>query len=93
MPLIKVQTSLPFPAKADIEAMLLMLSSKLASHLGKPESYVMTAQIQLPDDTQKSLDLTYDTAEKHYTVKLDSKVVGGYKVAILTDIKILKVKK
>ena len=43
MPLIKVQTSLPAPEKAQIEAMLKDLSSSLASHLGKPESYVMTA--------------------------------------------------
>jgi phenylpyruvate tautomerase len=43
MPLIKVQTSLATPDKAQVEAMLLDLSSSLASHLGKPESYVMTA--------------------------------------------------
>jgi phenylpyruvate tautomerase len=43
MPLIKVQTSVSAPAKADVETMLKSLSSKLAKHLGKPESYVMTA--------------------------------------------------
>jgi phenylpyruvate tautomerase len=43
MPLIKVQTSLPTPAKAEVETLLKELSSSLASHLGKPESYVMTA--------------------------------------------------
>lgn len=43
MPLIKVQTSVSAPAKADVESMLKELSSSLASHLGKPESYVMTA--------------------------------------------------
>ncbi|OKH17467.1 phenylpyruvate tautomerase MIF-related protein [[Limnothrix rosea] IAM M-220] len=43
MPLIKVQTSLAAPAKDEVESMLLSLSSKLASHLSKPESYVMTA--------------------------------------------------
>lgn len=42
MPLIKVQTSQPTPVKADVEALLLQLSSQLASHLGKPEAYVMT---------------------------------------------------
>ena len=47
----------------------------------------VSAQIQLPDGTQKSLNLAYDAAEKHYTVKLDSKAAGEYKVAILTDIK------
>ncbi|HYX18632.1 MAG TPA: phenylpyruvate tautomerase MIF-related protein [Nostoc sp.] len=43
MPLIKVQTSVTAPPQAEIESMLLNLSAKLAKHLGKPESYVMTA--------------------------------------------------
>lgn len=43
MPLIKVQTSLPTPAATQVEALLKDLSASLASHLGKPESYVMTA--------------------------------------------------
>jgi hypothetical protein len=47
----------------------------------------VTAQVQFPDGTQKSFDLTYDAPEKHYTVKLSSKLAGEYKVAILTDIK------
>lgn len=49
MPLIKVQTSVPSPAKPEIEAMLKTLSAALAKHLGKPESYVMTAfEAELP---------------------------------------------
>ena len=43
MPLIKVKTSVPAPEKTAVESILKMLSSKLAQHLGKPESYVMTA--------------------------------------------------
>ncbi|MBD2342700.1 phenylpyruvate tautomerase MIF-related protein [Anabaena subtropica] len=43
MPLIKVQTSVSAPEKTQVEAMLNSLSAKLAKHLGKPESYVMTA--------------------------------------------------
>ena len=43
MPLIKVQTSISTPAKDAVEAMLKKLSASLATHLGKPESYVMTA--------------------------------------------------
>ncbi|AFY31275.1 phenylpyruvate tautomerase MIF-related protein [Calothrix sp. PCC 7507] len=43
MPLIKVQTSVTAPEKAEIEVMLKSLSAKLAKHTGKPESYVMTA--------------------------------------------------
>lgn len=43
MPLIKVQTSAPAPEKSAVEGLLKTLSAKLAKHLGKPESYVMTA--------------------------------------------------
>ena len=43
MPLIKVQSSIAAPDKAQVESLLSSLSAKLAKHLGKPESYVMTA--------------------------------------------------
>lgn len=43
MPLIKVQSSVPSPEKSAVEQMLKSLSAKLSKHLGKPESYVMTA--------------------------------------------------
>ena len=43
MPLIKVQSSVTKPEKAKVESLLTSLSAKLAQHLGKPESYVMTA--------------------------------------------------
>ncbi len=43
MPLIKVQTSVSAPQKTEVESMLLNLSARLAKHLGKPESYIMTA--------------------------------------------------
>lgn len=43
MPLIKVQSSISQPEKATVENLLSNLSRKLAKHLGKPESYVMTA--------------------------------------------------
>jgi phenylpyruvate tautomerase PptA (4-oxalocrotonate tautomerase family) len=43
MPLIKVQTSVPAPDKSEVDTMLKSLSAGLAQHLGKPESYVMTA--------------------------------------------------
>lgn len=42
MPLIKVQASVT-TERMTIETMLKQLSASLASHLGKPESYVMTA--------------------------------------------------
>ncbi len=43
MPLIKVQTSVSTVEKAEIESLLKTLSASLAKHIGKPESYVMTA--------------------------------------------------
>jgi len=43
MPIIKVQSSTPTADKATVEQLLKDLSASLASHLGKPESYVMTA--------------------------------------------------
>lgn len=46
----------------------------------------VTAQVQLPDGTQQSLDMKYDAAEKHYAATLLSTAVGEYKVAILSDI-------
>ncbi len=46
----------------------------------------ITAQVQLPDGTQKTLEFKYDPAEKHYTAKLPGAVAGEYKVAILSDI-------
>ena len=43
MPLIKVQTSVADTSTVNVDGLLKSLSSGLASHLGKPESYVMTA--------------------------------------------------
>ncbi|NEQ30113.1 MAG: hypothetical protein F6K04_03785 [Leptolyngbya sp. SIO4C5] len=43
MPLIKVQTSVDTPNQPELEAMLKELSASLAQHIGKPESYIMTA--------------------------------------------------
>jgi hypothetical protein len=46
----------------------------------------VTAQVQLPDGSQKSLDMKYDAEGKHYTAKLSSAAAGEYKVAVLSDI-------
>jgi len=43
MPLIKVQTYIAAPESSTVEGLLKVLSSLLALHLSKPESYVMTA--------------------------------------------------
>lgn len=46
----------------------------------------VTAQVQLPNGNQKSLDMKYDAGDKHYTAILPSTAVGEYKVAILSDV-------
>ncbi|MBD0345028.1 MAG: hypothetical protein ICV63_09455 [Coleofasciculus sp. Co-bin14] len=51
----------------------------------------VTAQVQLPDGTQKSLDLPYDAAGKHYAALLPEKAVGQYQVKITSDIEGQKV--
>jgi hypothetical protein len=46
----------------------------------------VTAQVQMPDGTQKTLDLKYDAQGKHYAAVLPGTSAGEYKVAILSDI-------
>lgn len=57
MPLIKVQTSVSNPPQDKIETLLKDLSSKLAGHLSKPESYVMTI---FESDVPMSFGGTFD---------------------------------
>jgi len=54
-------------------------------HEAVPNAKV-TAQVQLPDGSQKSLAMIYDLAEKHYTAKLPNAAPGAYKVVILSDV-------
>lgn len=46
----------------------------------------VTAQIQLPDGTQKTLPLTYDAEGKHYTAILTGNASGQHQVKITSDI-------
>ncbi len=55
------------------------------NHEAIPNAKV-TAQVQLPDGTQQSLDMKYDAGDKHYTAILPSAAAGEYKVVILSDI-------
>lgn len=55
------------------------------NHEAIPDAKV-TAQVQLPDGSQQTLDLEYDAAGKHYTVLLPATASGEYKVAVLSDI-------
>ena len=46
----------------------------------------VTAQIQLPDGSQESIDMDYDSQGGHYTALLPATATGEYNVAILSDI-------
>jgi hypothetical protein len=46
----------------------------------------VTAQVQLPDGSQQTLDMDYDAAGEHYVAFLPSAVAGEYNVAVLSDI-------
>lgn len=47
----------------------------------------VTAQIQLPDGKQQTLNLNYDVSGKHYTALLPGKAAGKYQVKVTSDIK------
>src|SRR4028118_2197930 len=55
------------------------------NHEAIPNAKV-TAQVQLPNGTQKTLPLTYDAEGKHYAALLPEKAAGQYQVKILSDI-------
>lgn len=55
------------------------------NHEAIPNAKV-TAQVQLPDGTQKTLNLPYDAAGKHYAALLPEKATGQYQVKITSDI-------
>jgi phenylpyruvate tautomerase len=58
MPLIKIQSSVS-PSEATVKSLLTSLSGSLAKHLGKPESYVMTA---FESDATMTFGGTFDPA-------------------------------
>ncbi|MGB7275215.1 MAG: hypothetical protein WBC69_18135 [Geitlerinemataceae cyanobacterium] len=55
------------------------------NHEAIPDANV-TAQVQLPNGEQKTLDMEYDVEGKHYAVFLPTQAAGEYKVAVQTDI-------
>ncbi len=55
------------------------------AHEAIPNAKV-TAQVQLPNGSQKSVVMKYDAQDKHYTGILPETVAGEYKVAILSNI-------
>ncbi len=50
-------------------------------HEAVPNAKV-TADIQAPDGTQKTVPLTYDAGGKHYAAKLDKSAPGQYQVRV-----------
>jgi hypothetical protein len=73
------------PVKEDKGTHLDFYLQKGDNHEPIPNAKV-TAQVQLPDGTQKSLDLPYDAAGKHYAALLPEKAAGQYQVKITSDI-------
>jgi hypothetical protein len=55
------------------------------NHEAIPNAKV-TAQIQSPDGSQKTQNLTYDAEAKHYTAMLPGTTSGQYQVKITSDI-------
>jgi len=55
------------------------------NHEAIPNAKV-TAQIQSPDGSQKTQNLTYDAEGKHYTAMLPGAASGQYQVKITSDI-------
>lgn len=60
------------------------------NHEAIPNAKV-TAQIQLPDGTQKTVSFTYDVKGKHYAGLLKEKINGQYQVKVNADIQGKKV--
>lgn len=46
----------------------------------------VTAKVQLPDGSEKTVDFKYDAEGKHYFAQLPETAPGEYKIAVLTDI-------
>jgi hypothetical protein len=57
-----------------------------SDHSPIPDAKV-SAQVQLPNGTKKSLDMPYKSDGKHYAAFLSETVAGEYKVVILSEIK------
>jgi len=72
------------PVKEDNGTHLDFYLQKGDNHEAIPNAKV-TAQVQLPDGTQKTLDLPYDAAGKHYAALLPEKAAGQYQVKVTSD--------
>ena len=73
------------PVKEDNGTHLDFYLQKGDNHEAIPNAKV-TAQVQLPDGTQKTLNLAYDAAAKHYAALLQGKATGQYQVKMIADV-------
>lgn len=60
------------------------------NHEAIPSAKV-TAQVQMPDGTQKNLNFKYDASGKHYTTLLPGKAAGQYQMKVTANVKGKKV--
>lgn len=73
------------PEKKGNETHLDLFLQKGDNHEAIPNAKV-TAQVQLPDGTQKSIAMIYDASGKHYAGTLKTAAIGEYKVAVQSEI-------
>ena len=71
--------------KAENGTSLDLLLQKGEAHQPVTDAKV-TAQVQMPDGSQKPLEMNYDAAEKAYKAILPGTASGDYQVAILADV-------
>lgn len=73
-------------SKKSAETHIDLFLQKGDNHEPIPDAKV-AAEVQLPDGSQRSLPMKYDSGKQHYTAILPDANSGEYKVAILSDIK------
>lgn len=73
------------PGKEGSNTHLDLLVQKGDNHEAIPNAKV-TAQVQLPDGSQQSINMIYDAPEKHYAGKVASVAAGEYKVTAQAEI-------
>ncbi len=69
------------PEKEAGKTHLDLFLQKQDTHESVPTAKV-TAQVQLPDGAEKTLDMIYSSDGRHYTAKLETDAAGEYKVII-----------
>lgn len=73
------------PEKANNGVNLEFYLQKGDTHQAVSDATV-TAQVQSPDGTQKTLDLTYDASGRHYTALLPTTAAGSYQVKMTSNV-------